>query len=88
MAHDVSNVEYDLITVLQSKLEAYAAYDKYIKDCQQEGNDQCRQLFEQIRQDDENHTHQLRQQLQSLLGGAGTQAQTGATGTWSGSSRS
>jgi bacterioferritin (cytochrome b1) len=76
MAH-LSNLEYDIITVLQSKLEAQEAYDKYIKDCQQAGDDECRKLFEQIKRDDQQHADQLRGQLQRVLGQGGMHAQTG-----------
>jgi bacterioferritin (cytochrome b1) len=78
MAH-LNNVEYDIITVLQSKLEAHEAYTKYIKDCQQAGNEECRTLFERISQDDQRHADELRTQLQRLLGQSttGIPAQTG-----------
>lgn len=89
MGRHVSNVEYDVITVLQNKLEGHDVLNVYMKDCEAEGNQECRQLFEQIQRDDERHSIQLREQLKRLLGvgGAGVQAQTGATGTWTGQSQ-
>ena len=43
----VPNVEYGLMTVLQSKLEAVAVYDKYIQECEQAGDRECRDLLEE-----------------------------------------
>jgi bacterioferritin (cytochrome b1) len=80
----ISNLEYDLITVLQSKLEGNVAYDKYIKDCEQAGNQECRQLFEQIKRDDQKHVENLRQQLTRVLGqsSAGMGAQATQPSDW------
>lgn len=40
----LSNLNYDLLTVLQNKLEAVAAYETYLKDCQQSGDKECLDL--------------------------------------------
>jgi bacterioferritin (cytochrome b1) len=63
-----NNVEYDILTALQSKLEAVTAYDKYIQDCEQSGDTKCRELFEQIKRDDAEHAQKLREQLKNVLG--------------------
>ena len=65
----VNDLEYDVLATLQSKLEALEAYEAYLEDCQEAGDNECRQLFEQIRNDDRRHAEQLRQQLARLLGG-------------------
>ena len=80
-----NNLEYDLITVLQSKLEANAAYDTYLKDCEQAGDQECRRLFEQIKRDDARHAEDLRTQLVRVLGGtsASMGAQTTQPSDWS-----
>ena len=77
----VSNLEYDLITVLQNKLQANAAYDKYLKDCEQAGNQECRRLFEQIKQDDAQHIEDLRNQLMRVMGVASASASMGTQTT-------
>jgi bacterioferritin (cytochrome b1) len=64
----VRNVEYDVLTVLQSKLEGVAVYDQYIKDCQQANDPDCRQLFEEIKRADEQYAERLRVQLKRLMG--------------------
>ena len=77
----MSNLEYDLITVLQSKLEANAAYDKYLKDCEQAGDQECRRLLEQIKRDDAQHIQDLRNQLMRVMGVASASASMGAQTT-------
>lgn len=39
----MANLNYDLLTVLQNKLEAVAAYGRYIKDCQETGDKECQE---------------------------------------------
>jgi hypothetical protein len=44
----ISNLEYDLLTVLQNKSEALKAYDTYMKDAQETGSQPCAELFLQV----------------------------------------
>lgn len=62
MNSPVSNEVYDLFTVLQNKLQALAAYDKFGKDM----HDTTKQLLEQIRQDDSRHAELLTGALETL----------------------
>jgi hypothetical protein len=55
----VSDLTYDLLTVLQSKLEACAAYDMYMKDVQQAGDEEAESLFTRLKSDDERHIEEL-----------------------------
>lgn len=57
----IDNQTYDLITVIYEKSKGLEAYDRYIKDFQ--GDNEIRQLFENIRQQE----HQFIQQLQRHL---------------------
>jgi bacterioferritin (cytochrome b1) len=61
----LDNLCFDLITVIQEKSKALEAYDKYLRDAQ--NDDQLRQVFEQIRQQDTEHVQQLTQHLRRLL---------------------
>lgn len=63
----VNDVSYDVLAVLLSKLEAVSAYEQYIEDCQDAGDDATRQLFEQIKADDEKHIDQLRKQVENMV---------------------
>ncbi len=55
MDSPVNNQAYDLISILDNKLEALAAYDKYDKDLHGEYKD----LLDQIRNDDRRHAEML-----------------------------
>jgi bacterioferritin (cytochrome b1) len=66
-ASPMSNLTYDLIASLHSKLEGLAAYDKYLQDAQ--GDQQGRQLFQELMQDDQRHVERLRQELTRHLSG-------------------
>jgi hypothetical protein len=57
----LDNLTYDLITVLYEKSKGLEAYDKYIQDAQ--NDQQARQLFEQMRQQDEQFVQQLQERL-------------------------
>ncbi len=51
----VTNEVYDLLSVLQNKLEAIAAYDQYEKDM----HGDSKKLLSQIRDDDKRHAEML-----------------------------
>lgn len=63
----VENLSYDLLTTLQSKLEGVSAYDKYIRDCQQAGDQECGNLFQQLKQQDTQQVEQLRSTIENLV---------------------
>jgi hypothetical protein len=63
----LSNVNYDLLTILQNKLKALAAYDAYQQDCQMSGDAQCQQLVAQLKRDDQQHVELLRQELERIV---------------------
>jgi hypothetical protein len=67
----VSDLEYDVLSILQSKLEALEAYEMYLEDCDEAGDDDCRRLFEEIRGDDLRHAERLREALARFLSGSG-----------------
>ena len=54
----VDNEVYDLLKSVSSKLEGLAAYNKYAKDGQEN-----RQVWQQLRQQDEQAVRQLLEQL-------------------------
>lgn len=58
----VDNEVYDLLKAVSSKLEGLAAYNKYDRDGQAN-----RQLWQQLRQQDEQSVRQLLQQLEKFV---------------------
>ncbi len=63
----LNDVSYDLLSVLQSKLDAIAVYEQYIEDAKEAGNGQIEQLFEQIKQQDEQAAEKLTNALESMV---------------------
>jgi bacterioferritin (cytochrome b1) len=70
----LDNLTYNLVTVLYEKSKGLEAYEKYLNDAQ--GDPQVRQLFEQMRQQDEQFVQQLQQQLGLRSGQQGQQRQS------------
>lgn len=63
----LSNLEYDLLTVLQNKAEAMKAYDTYIKDAEQAGSQPCVELLRKLQQSDVQQISEIRQHLQEVM---------------------
>ncbi len=63
----VSNLEYDLLTVLQNKAEAMKAYDTYISDAEQAGSQPCVELLRKLQQSDAQQISEIRQHLQEVM---------------------
>ena len=63
----ISNLEYDLLTVLQNKSEALKAYETYMKDAQEMGSAPCAELFHKLQQADMEHAQEIRQHLQEVM---------------------
>jgi hypothetical protein len=53
----ISNLEYDLLTVLQNKAEAVQMYDTYVKDAEEMNSQPC----------DKQHVQEIRQHLQEVM---------------------
>lgn len=63
----LSNLEYDLLTVLQNKAEAVKAYDTYIKDAQEMQSQPCVELFQKLMQQDMEVVQEIRHHLQQVM---------------------
>lgn len=63
----INNLEYDLVTVLQSKSEAVQAYDKYIQDAQSHNSQPCVELFQKLQQQDMQTAQEIREHLQQVM---------------------
>lgn len=75
--YPLSNLTYDLITVIHEKSKGIEAFDQYMKDAQ--GNQKVADLFNQIRQQDQQTIQQLQQVLQQELSSATAGAGSGTT---------
>ena len=62
----IDNVLYDVVTVLHEKSKGLEAYDKYDRDLQ--GRNEIKQIFDEIRRNDEQAVQRLQDCLRQLLG--------------------
>jgi ferritin-like metal-binding protein YciE len=63
----MSNLEYDLLTVLKNKAEAVKAYETYIQDAQQMDSQPCVQLFQKLRDQEQQAAQEIRHHLQQVM---------------------
>ena len=63
----VSNVTYDVLTMLQSKLEALTAYEVYRRYAQQAGDRELEDALSQISQHDAQDVQRLKDLLKQRL---------------------
>lgn len=63
----ISNLEYDLLTVLHHKAEAVKAYDMYIQDAEGMNSQPCVELFRKLKQEDEKCAQEIRSHLQEVM---------------------
>ena len=63
----VSDLEYDLMTVLQNKAEALKAYATYIQDAQSIDSQPCVELFKKLQQSDTQQAEEIRHHLQEVM---------------------
>ncbi len=67
--YGVSDLEFDLISTLGNTLQAQETLDKYAKDAQEAGDQECATLFRTIREGNRAYVDQLRAALARHLGG-------------------
>ena len=61
----LDDLTYDVITVLQNKAKALEAYDKYIRDADED--DEAREAFEEMKRTDQEHIRVLKEVLARRL---------------------
>jgi hypothetical protein len=69
----IDDVMYDVITVLHQKSKGLEALDQYLQDVQNQG--EVRDLFEMIRQQDEEAVQKLENCLRIIVGGEMAEAE-------------
>ena len=66
-SNPISNLMFDWLTVLQSKAEGINAYEKYVKDAEAEGSEECARLFRQLHEEDSRQAKLIRDHLMQML---------------------
>jgi rubrerythrin len=59
--YPISDLQFDVVTLVFEKSKALQAYDKYLIDCQ--SNEELRSIFEEIVADDRKHIEKLKNYL-------------------------
>ncbi|HWR16916.1 MAG TPA: hypothetical protein VN577_18960 [Terriglobales bacterium] len=68
----LDDLSYDLITIIHEKSKGLEAYDQYLQDAQ--GDNELRQVFQQIRDQDAKAIEKLRQHLGRVMQQGGRKA--------------
>lgn len=63
----LSNLAYDVMTIIQSKAKGLHAYQQYLDDAQAAQRDECVELIRKIADDDRRHVAESTQHLLKLL---------------------
>lgn len=63
----ISDLEYDLLTVLENKAAALKAYETYIQDAQALDSQPCVELFKKLQEEDKQHAQEIRRHLQEVM---------------------
>ncbi|PSB08490.1 hypothetical protein C7B76_26435 [filamentous cyanobacterium CCP2] len=63
----ISDLEYDLLTVLQNKAEAVQMYDRYMQDAQNSNSQPCVELLQKLQREDREHAQEVRRHLQEVM---------------------
>ncbi|QEH32246.1 hypothetical protein OJF2_07150 [Aquisphaera giovannonii] len=66
-ANPVPDLMYDWLTVLQSKAEGLNAYEKYIRDAQQEGATQCVEMFRKLQEQDSRQVQEIKNHVKMMF---------------------
>jgi hypothetical protein len=77
----LSDLQYNLVTILKHKAEAVRAYETYRADAQQAESPGCAELIERIHQDDLRHIEELKQHVMTVLQGATMSSQQESAGS-------
>lgn len=65
----LTDLAYNLVTILEHKAKASRAYEQYIKDAQKANSPDCAALMQRIKEDDMRHIDELKQHVTGVLAG-------------------
>ncbi len=63
----ISDLEFDLLSVLKNKAEAVQIYNSYIEDARAADSQPCVQLLEKLQQEDKKQVEEIRHHLQQVM---------------------
>jgi hypothetical protein len=63
----MSNLEYDMISVIYHKAKAMKALDHYVKDAESCGSQCCAEIFKKYRDSAQNEANEMKKHLKECL---------------------
>ena len=66
-ANPVSDLMYDWLTVLHNKAEGLAAYEKYIKDAQEAGSEECVEMLRRLHEYDARMLQEVKEHVFGMI---------------------
>jgi hypothetical protein len=66
-ANPISDLMCDWLAVLQSKAEGLHAYEKYIRDAEQENAPECVHLFRKLHEEDVRQVNEIKDHLMRMM---------------------
>jgi ferritin-like metal-binding protein YciE len=63
----ISDLMYDWITVLQNKAEGVSAYEKYIRDAEEAGSQECVDMFRRLHEQDVRMLEEVRDHVYDMM---------------------
>lgn len=83
----LSDLQFDMVSVLHSKGKALEAYDKYLRDAQEADSEPCVQLLQKLKRQDEIAIEEIKQHVVQLLQHGRMQSGMGKSSSQSASGR-
>jgi hypothetical protein len=66
-ANPISDLMYDWLTVLRAKAEGINAYEKYIRDAEEENATECADLFRRLHEEDVRQVKQIKDHFTRMM---------------------
>ena len=66
-ANPMSDLMYDWVTVLHNKAEGLNAYEKYIKDAEEAGSQECVEMFRRLHEQDARMVQEIKDHVFGMI---------------------
>ena len=66
-SNPVSDLMYDWLTVLHNKAEGLSAYEKYIKDAEEAGSQECVEMFRRLHEQDARMVQEIKDHVFGMI---------------------
>lgn len=66
-ANPINDLMYDWVTVLHSKAEGLNAYEKYIRDAEEAGSQECVEMFRRLHEQDTRMVQEVKDHVFAMM---------------------